>query len=294
MGMLLDLMGRMPPSWVRAAGALRGRSRWVRRMTDWLPALLRGQEGPIKNGLGRGLRFNPGPSAVGFLFGTHDLEVQSALGRLLRPGMTAFDLGANVGFTAVLMARRVAPDGQVVCFEPLAVNADRIAGNAALNGFECIHVRREAVGRADGEAEFLLSHSPTWGRLAQAGPPPEQSGSTRVAVRSLDSLRAAGLPRPDLIKIDVEGAEADVIAGARKLLEEARPVLIIELHHTNRAVAEAFEGLGYVLRVLDSAADVLTVEGEVQIIAYPEGHPDAEEVWRDLTAGKVLFPGSAL
>ena len=59
-------------------------------------------------------------------------------------------------------------------------------------------------------------------------------------------------------------------------------------------MAEAFSGLGYVLRVLDSAADVLTVEGEVQIIAYPEGRSDAEEIWRDLTAGKVVFPDVAL
>jgi FkbM family methyltransferase len=295
MGTLLNLLGRLPPSWVRAAGALRGRSIWLRRMTDWLPGLLRGKEGQIKNGLGRGLRFNPGPSSVGFLFGTHDLEVQSALGRLLRPGMTAFDLGANVGFTAVLMARCVSPGGRVVCFEPLPANAELIAKNAALNGFDGVVVRPEAVGRADGEAEFFLSHSPTWGRLAQAGAAPEQSGSTRVPVRSLDSLWAAGLlPRPDVIKIDVEGAEADVIAGAREFLAATRPVLLIELHHTNRAVAEAFEGLGYVLRVLDSEAEVATSEErEVQLIAYPSGRDDAEVVWKDLAARKVVFPSEA-
>src|SRR5262245_13570479 len=188
MGMLLEFMGRMPTSWVRAAGALRGRSPWLRRMTDWVPALLRGREGRIQNGLGKGLRFNPGRSAVGFLFGTHDLEVQTAIGRLLKPGMTAFDVGANVGFTAVLAAKCVAPGGKVVCFEPLAANAEQIGHNAGLNGFTHVEVRQEALGRADGEAEFTLSHSPTWGRLASAGTTPQQSGSTRVPVRSLDSL----------------------------------------------------------------------------------------------------------
>jgi FkbM family methyltransferase len=265
----------------------------VRKATNWLPALLRGQEGRIQYGLGRGLRFNPGRSAVGFLFGTHDLEVQSALGRLLGPGMNAFDLGANVGFTAVMMARRVSPGGQVVCFEPLASNADQIVHNSALNSFDCIQVRREAVGRIDGEAEFSLSHSPTWGRLAQAGATPEQSGTIRVPVRSLDSLWEAGqLCRPHVIKIDVEGAEADVIAGGRNFLAATRPVLLIELHHTNQAVVEAFEGLGYTLRVLDSEANVLSSTEEVQIIAYPADRADVEAIWRDLAAGKVIFPES--
>src|SRR5262245_29606214 len=108
MGILLRLLDRAPASWIRAAGALRGRSSWFKRMTDWLPGMLRNREGRIQKGLGRGLRFNGANSAVGFLLGTHDLEVQYALSRLLRPGMTVYDVGANVGFTAVLAARRVA------------------------------------------------------------------------------------------------------------------------------------------------------------------------------------------
>jgi FkbM family methyltransferase len=282
MGTLLDLMGRLPPSWVRAAGALRGRSRWLRRLTDWAPALLRGREGRIQHGPAKGLRFNPGRSAVGFLFGTHDPEVQAALSRLLKPGMTAFDVGANVGFTTVLAAKCISPGGRVVCFEPLAANAELIAHNAGLNGFaECVEVRGEALGRADGEAEFSLSHSPTWGRLASAGATPQMSGSIRVPVRGLDSLWAAGaIPRPDVIKMDVEGAEADVIAGGRAFLAATRPVLLIELHHTNRAVVEAFDGLGYVLRILGSEAEVMSTDEEVQLIAYPTGRADAEAVWK--------------
>src|SRR5271156_963002 len=102
-------------------------------MTDWLPAMLKNQEGRIQKGLGRGLRFNAANSAVGFLLGTHDLEVQYTLSRLLRPGMTVYDIGANVGFTAMLAAKQVGPDGKVVCFEPLAANAEQIAQNAKFN-----------------------------------------------------------------------------------------------------------------------------------------------------------------
>jgi FkbM family methyltransferase len=289
MGMLVNLMGRVPPSWVRAAGALRGRSRWVRRMTDWLPDMLRHQDGRIKSGPAKGLRFNPGASAVGFLFGTHDREVQHVLARLLHPGMTAYDIGANVGFTAVLAAKQTTPDGRVVCFEPLEANAAQLHHNARLNGFDHIAVRLEALGRQDGEAEFTLSHSPTWGRLAQAGATPDASGSTRVLVRSLDSIRAnEGIAPPEFIKMDVEGAEADVLAGAAGLLAEARPVMVIELHHTGPAVAAALAGLPYTTRLLCSEAAVETFDGEGHALVYPTGHAEAEAAWRETVAGRHL------
>jgi FkbM family methyltransferase len=258
-------------------------------MTDWLPGLLRHQDGRIQSGLGRGLRFNPGSSAVGFLFGTHDLEVQYVLGRLLRPGMTVYDVGANVGFTAVLAAKQVSPGGRVVCFEPLQDNAEQLRHNARLNGFSAIAVRVEALGRSDGEVEFTLSHSPTWGRLSEAGATPQASGTIRVAVRSLDSIRAHEMiVLPELIKMDVEGAEADVLAGALGLLAEAKPILVIELHHTGRAVAAALTDLPFTLRVLGSEADVATLDGEGHALVYPTGHAEAEAVWRDTVQGRHL------
>ena len=290
MGALLNLLDRVPPNWIRTAGALRGKSAWLKRMTDWLPAMLRNREGRIQKGLGRGLRFNAANSAVGFLLGTHDMEVQYALSRLLQPGMTVYDAGANVGFTAVLAARRVGPEGRVVCFEPLPANARQIRHNAALNGFTCIDVREAALGREDGEAEFLLSESPTWGRLAQTGAAPRQSGAIRVPVRSLDSLAAGGdLPAPAFIKMDVEGAEADALAGGRGLLAAARPVLVIELHHTYQAVVDALAGLDYTIRPLTTTGTVASLDGEFQVLAYPRERVDVEDVCKDLAAGRMEF-----
>jgi FkbM family methyltransferase len=290
MGAFLNLLDRVPPSWIRTAGALRGKSRWLKSATDWLPAMLRNRQGCIQRGLGRGLRFNGANSAVGFLLGTHDMEVQYALSRLLRPGMTVYDAGANVGFTAVLAAHRVAPEGRVVCFEPLPANAGQIRHNAALNGFACVEVRQVALGRQDGDAEFLLSESPTWGRLAQAGAAPRQSGAIRVAVRSLDSLAAEGdLPAPALIKMDVEGAEADALAGGRNLLAAARPVLVVELHHTFQAVVDSLAGLDYMILPLTATGAAPSLDGEFQVLAYPRERSDAEAVRADLAAGRMEF-----
>jgi FkbM family methyltransferase len=284
MGVLLQVFDWMPAGWIRGAGALRGRSRWLKTATDWLPALLRNRESRIQRGLGRGLRFDGANSAVGFVLGTHDREVQYALSRLLRPGIIAYDIGANVGFTALLAARQVGAAGRVICFEPLCANADQIEHNARLNRFEQIEVRRMALGAADGEAEFQLSESPTWGRLAQCGSPPRPSGAIRVPTRRLDSLIADGLPLPAFIKMDVEGAEADVITGARDLLCAARPILVIELHHTQQAVHDALAPHDY--RMLPLTPDH---GGELQVLAFPREHRDAEQVCADVAAGNMEF-----
>jgi FkbM family methyltransferase len=290
MNVLLSLFDRVPRSWIRAAGAVRGRSARIKAMTDWLPAMLRNREGRIQKGLGRGLLFNGANSAVGFVLGTHDLEVQYALSRLLGPGMTAYDIGANVGFTAVLAARRVGPSGRVVCFEPLPENASQIAHNARLNGFSFIDVHEIALARGDGESAFFVSEASTWGRLAQSGPAPKQSGVIRVPVRSLDSLSAGdAIPKPDFIKMDVEGGEADVLTGGRALIAKARPTMVIELHHTYHAVVEALAGLDYAFRPFTTTGEVASLEGEFQLLAHPNERREAETVWRDLASGKMSF-----
>jgi FkbM family methyltransferase len=288
MGAVSTLMSHVPESWIKAASAARGRSAILKRITDWLPDLLRNKEGRIQRGLGRGLLFNGGPSAVGFLLGTHDLDVQYAMHRLIADGATVYDIGANVGFTAILAARRAGPHGRVVCFEPLVINGAYIRDNSARNGFQSVEVHEIALGIEDGEAEFLLSQSPTWGRLARSGAPPLQSGVTRVPVRSLDSmLERDGLRVASFIKMDVEGGEADVLRGARKYLSAHHPVMLIELHHTYGAVVDALAGLDYEVKPL---TDVASLDGEFQLLAFPRAQRGAvESVCQDLAAGRVDF-----
>jgi FkbM family methyltransferase len=283
------LTRHVPESWIQAASAARGSSPVFKRMTNWLADLLRNQEGQIQRGLGRGLRFNGGPSAVGFLLGTHDLDVQYAMYRLIEPGMTVYDVGANVGFTALLAARQASARGRVVCFEPLGANSEHIRANAARNGFDFIDVHEVALGVEDGQADFLLSESPTWGRLARSGSPPRPSGATRVPVRSLDSLIERDcLPPAQFIKMDIEGGEADALRGARKYLGTHHPIMLIELHHTYGAVVDALSGLDYQVRPLGNLA---SLEGEFQLLAFPEKVKAViDRICEDVAAGKMEFP----
>ncbi len=91
----------------------------MRRICAWGASWVKGQDAVILRGAGQGLRFNVAGSHSAFILGNHEPEVQELLESVLRPGMTYYDVGANVGFFAIIAARLVGPSGHVVCFEPL-------------------------------------------------------------------------------------------------------------------------------------------------------------------------------
>src|SRR6185295_9088523 len=96
---------------------------------------------------------------------------------------------------------------------------------------------------ADGSAKFKVGERVNWGKL-------DERGTLEVQVRSLDSVARERGRSPAVLKIDVEGGEAAVLDGAYRLLSDARPILFVDCHGTNAAVAERLESLGYRLVVL--------------------------------------------
>jgi FkbM family methyltransferase len=167
---------------------------------------------------------------------------------LLEPGDTAIDVGAHIGFFAMQMAARVGPAGRVYAFEPFDANADLLERSVRENRFEDrIIVRRSAVGAAAGTATltFPVETLNTGGAyLLRDGTAP-LAGNLRktVPVVALDGL---DLKRPvRLIKMDVEGAEPQVLEGARRILAEDRPAILSELHPTQLERASGTTAAGY-------------------------------------------------
>ena len=273
MQLVLKAVGLLPRSWIRAVSGARWRHPWLSPYYEWAENRFRRRDGVIQRGVGQGLRFNPGPSNAGYLLGTSEPAIQNFLAAHLKPGMTVYDAGANVGFLSVLAARLVGPEGRVICFEPLPSNANQIEHNARLNGFGQIVVRREALGLADGQTRFLVSPDSTMGKLADssfAKPEETMVGEIQVTVRSLDRVVAEeGLPRPDLIKLDVEGVEGEVLRGGAETLRASRPILLVELHGTNAAVAAALGDLDYHASVLGTRQTIAEAAWNAYIIAVP-------------------------
>ncbi|HVE81882.1 MAG TPA: FkbM family methyltransferase [Myxococcales bacterium] len=272
MSLIHRALGALPRSWLKGAARLQWRHPWLRALVQRVADQLRGQDLRIAQGVGQGLWFNAGRSKAGYALGTTEPRLQGAFARLLRPGMTVYDVGASVGFQAVLAARLVGREGRVVAFEPFPENAAWARHNARLNDFGHLEVLEVAVAAADGSARFQAGKDVNWGKL-------DSGGALEVKVRSLDSVSAELGARPAAIKIDVEGAEASVLDGARGVLSSASPILFIDCHGTNASVAERLEPLGYRLVVLGGGGVPLReASWDAQVVALPPGLPDGDQV----------------
>jgi FkbM family methyltransferase len=163
-----------------------------------------------------------------YWFGTHEERVQEAIVSRVSTGAIAYDVGAHVGFFSLLLSETVGPAGRVLAFEPQPANAARLLGNIEANDRANIELHAVALSVTPGVGRMSSHSSSLQGALVESAPadPP----ADRVAVTSVDALVADGAPPPSFLKIDVEGAEGLVLAGARQTIARHTPAMIIEIH----------------------------------------------------------------
>lgn len=181
-------------------------------------------------GPGRGLKFNPGPSNRAYASGDNELPIQEAVARVTKAGDVFYDIGANVGFFSVLGARLVGPSGFVYAFEPVPENAAYVRLNLRLNRFAHCEVVERAVSARSGREQLWLAEYSGGGALATVAPPADAKSRIDVDVVSIDDFVFGRHARPPaVVKVDVEGAEIDVLRGMARVLREARPIVIYEI-----------------------------------------------------------------
>jgi FkbM family methyltransferase len=179
-------------------------------------------------------------------FGREDTFVMGVFARLVREGDVVYDIGANIGvYTRVLACWFDA--GRIVAFEPMGENVELLRENVRLGGLED-RVRIMPIALSDSEGQETLQvddvtsgtavlDSISGGRAsagrAHLGLPPR---TERVVVSPLDRvIEREELPPPDVMKVDTEGAEALVLAGATGTLRTHRPRLAVALHGPDKA-----------------------------------------------------------
>ena len=218
---------------------------------------------PVLQGPLRGYRWVVGSSNHGCWLGSYEYNKQRLFARALRSGDVVFDVGANVGFYTLLAARRVGPQGRVVAFEPLASNVRFVQRHLRLNHIDNAQIVEAAVGSHNGPALFETHHSNAMGRVSDRG-------STIIEQVSLDALSdSRTIPDPALMKIDVEGAELNVLEGASRMLTRARPSIFLATHGVDihRACCDFLRRVGYDLRPID--ASIASIDATDEIVARP-------------------------
>jgi FkbM family methyltransferase len=209
----------------------------------------------VERGITKGLWLRLQLPEEAFLWrGEHEPGVQTLLATYLRPGWVTYDVGSYVGFFALAMAQAVGFGGQVVAFEPDPESVVRLREHVARNHMErCIRVVKAAAW--DKSADQILyrrgSQARSQGGVEAGELRPVLASGERIAVRSisLDEFVAQGNPVPQLVKIDVEGGETAVLAGAEGLIMGCRPLIICEVHHAVAAgwLQKWFAERGYCL-----------------------------------------------
>ena len=171
---------------------------------------------------------DPGISRELALYKVHEPLATKLLTEVLKPGMNAVDIGGNIGYYAMLEARLVGPQGNVIAIEPMPDNSEQLCNNVKNNGYQNIHIHKVAIGDRDGTGLMYISAKSNWHSLY---PPPTSKGEMKVPVFTLDSLLAPyNLPSVDLVRMDLEGYEVVVIEGMKRTLEKYGPRLLVEIH----------------------------------------------------------------
>ena len=199
---------------------------------------------PILSGPAKGMKWNTGAGVADFWLGTYEREKAKLFVRHAKPGQTFYDVGANVGFYTLIASRVLGPAGHVVAFEPLPRNLAFLQQHVSLNQLANVRVLDLAASDCEGVTQFAVSDDPKLSKITAAG-------DITVRTTSLDRLMAE-LPLPDLIEMDIEGAEYAALRGAEQTLRKSSPVIFLSTHgpEVHRACCELLRSLGYRLHAI--------------------------------------------
>ena len=213
-----------------------------------------------------------------YWLGTYEINLQDAIKKFCQPGMVVYDIGANIGYISLIFAKQVGPQGKVLAFEPLPENFKQLVDNIALNDLNTrITPHQAAMIDKPGETTFFIHQSGAMGKAeGSLGREEKYLSKIKVEAAALDDfIFTKKHPRPDLIKMDIEGGEVLAVQGMRKTLTEIKPVILVEIH--SHAALEylwkEFQSAGYHLYKMEKGyppvADPAALGDRAYAVALP-------------------------
>jgi len=156
----------------------------------------------------------------------------------IRDGDLVFDIGANVGAYCVPVAKAL-PRARIFAFEPIALNAALIQVSLLMNRLSGVQIVRKCVSSESGLVEFSLAEDSAYSSMIDTRRKSEVETFQCAAVSLDDFCRDERCGIPDIVKIDVEGAELKVLHGSADVFGSARDrprLVLIELYDQNLSV----------------------------------------------------------
>ncbi|MGB7293177.1 MAG: FkbM family methyltransferase [Thermodesulfobacteriota bacterium] len=203
----------------------------------------------VLQGVNKDYRWVVGSGVHGYWLGVYELYKQRAISACCTQGMVAYDVGAHAGFYTMMLARLSGKEGRVYAFEPNALNLRYLKTHLEINNINNVTILPIALGQDTGYTFFNESGNSSTGHVTAS------RTTVMVLLDSIDSLIDKKLIEPpNIIKIDVEGAELDVLRGAGAAIRTYHPIIFVAIdNHDNKDyIYDFLKDMGYAIDCLDN------------------------------------------
>lgn len=198
----------------------------------------------------------PSELANKIVAGNYESSCVELLQKVVNSNHTCYDIGGHYGYFSLVLAR-LAPQGSVQCFEPVPDLASNIERSSALSELSNITVYRTAMAGEVGQMQFRYAHQKSlddsMGYIAHYGGvntarSQAQYGQFAESTVATTTLTASGVPDPNFIKLDAEGAEVEILRAGIPLISRCKPRMLIEIHGVDLALgcAQILGSIGYI------------------------------------------------
>lgn len=214
-----------------------------------------------------------------YWLGTYEVELQQTIRDLVKPGMIVYDIGANIGYLSMMLARQVTNSGKVFAFEALPENQERFAVNLKVSGFsDRVQLIRAAVVDKTGVVQFQIGPSGGMGKAAGSAGRQEYSYAKSIEVQAIsldDFVLIQGNTPPQVVKMDIEGGEVMALPGMVQVLQQFKPLMMLELHgpESARAAWNILTDAGYRICQMDQSYTRVEALGNLDWKAYLVAFP---------------------
>ena len=203
----------------------------------------------MRNGLFKGIKIEINfKNQLALIFGSPEIHLQEILKKHVTKNAVVFDIGANIGYISIAMSRLVGDNGKVFSFEAIPSTAERCRRNLKFNACDNVQLINKALSAECKKVEFRIPDSGDTHPMASMV---WHKNMSNVVILEVDSI-AIDLDEefksltPSFLKIDVEGAEGQVVLGMQHMISRCQPIIFIECSIAGRHIVwDLLKSLNY-------------------------------------------------